>query len=265
MISTEIRTVSGIQTEIVSGGSGRPLLYLHGHLGLERHGRFLGLLAERHRVVAPALPGFGRTDWPREIRSVSDLAYFAMDLADDPALEDAVLVGSGFGGWVALDMLVRSGGRFGCAVLADPLGVKFGGHLDRDFADIHALADADAAGVLFHDPRQADRDVSALSDDDLAAIVRAREAFTFFGWKPYMHDPSLRRWLHRVGVPTLVAWGASDGFVGADHGRRLAAGIPGARFEILAECGHFPAIERPEALSTLVTDFAAGHAAAAAA
>jgi len=264
MVETTTKTVSGIETEVRTGGAGRPLVFLHGGLGLERHDAFLDGLAGHFRVLAPALPGFGRTDWPREIRGMSDLACFVLDLAEDEAIEDAVLVGSSFGGWLALELLVRGPARFACAVLVDALGVKFGDHLTRDITDIHAREEAEVQRLLFHDPAVLARDPASLSEDALTAIVRAREAFTFFGWKPYMHDPSLRRWLHRIGVPSLVVWGAADGFVGADYGRALAAAMPGAGFELIPEAGHYPPIETPEALVRLIRDFAAGAAAAAA-
>ena len=43
--------------------------------------------------------------------------------------------------------------------------------------------------------------------------MRGREAFALYGWKPAMHSPRLKRWLHRIDVPTLLLWGARDGIV----------------------------------------------------
>lgn len=264
-ITTSMATVSGVETELSTGGEGPALVFLHGGLGLERHEAFLEALAEDFRVLAPALPGFGRSAWPREFRGMGDLACFVLELADEQGLEQAILVGSSFGGWLALDILVRGARRFGRAVLVDALGLKFGDRLSRDIADLHALDEAEAGKLLFHDPGALARDVAALGEDELTAIVRARDAFTYFGWKPYMHDPSLRRWLHRIRLPALVAWGAADGFVRPDYGRRLAEAIPGARFELVAEAGHYPSIEAPAALAELIRDFAAGAGAEAAA
>ena len=34
-----------------------------------------------------------------------------------------------------------------------------------------------------------------------------------FGWKPYMHNPRLKRWLHRIDIPTHLIWGEQDGIV----------------------------------------------------
>lgn len=264
-IASGKRRVSGVELEIRSGGEGRPLLFLHGGLGFLKHEAFLEALAQDHQVIAPAHPGFEASEWPQEFRSVADIAYLYLDLAEEMKLEDAILVGAGFGGWLALEMLVRSTARFSRAVLVDSLGLKFGGRESRDIADIHALAKADADRVLFHDPAKAAVDTTTMSDAELTAIARNREAFTFFGWKPYMHNPSLSRWLHRIDIPVLVAWGSADRFVDSDYGRKLNAAIPAARFVPIDGAGHYPAIERPEALASLIRDFAAGKDADAAA
>jgi pimeloyl-ACP methyl ester carboxylesterase len=94
-----------------------------------------------------------------------------------------------------------------------------------------------------------------MSEAELAGIVRSREALCYYAWQPYMHNPQLRRWLHRIDIPTLVLWGAEDRIVKPDYGRAFAAGIPGARFELIANSGHFPQIEQPEAFARAVTAF----------
>ncbi|MDP6707379.1 MAG: alpha/beta hydrolase, partial [Alphaproteobacteria bacterium] len=97
-IGADMQDVSGVRTEIHSGGEGRPLLFLHGGHGLTGHEAFLAGLATSFRVMAPAHPGFEATESPTEFRSIGDLAYFHLDLADQFELENAVLVGAGFGG-----------------------------------------------------------------------------------------------------------------------------------------------------------------------
>ena len=54
-----------------------------------------------------------------------------------------------------------------------------------------------------------------------------------FGWKPYMHNPRLKRWLHRIDIPTLLLWGAQDGIVTPAYGEAWRAEIPGARMEVI--------------------------------
>jgi pimeloyl-ACP methyl ester carboxylesterase len=50
-----------------------------------------------------------------------------LDLAAELKLENAVLVGAFFGGWIGAEMMVRSSARFSHLVLVDPLGIKISG------------------------------------------------------------------------------------------------------------------------------------------
>ncbi len=239
-------TVAGVDLEIEDRGEGRPLLFLHPGEGLEPQLPWLDLLARRNRVIAPWHPGWGNSTLPDWMGSVDDLAYLYLDLAAALKLESAILVGACFGGWIAAEMAVRSTARFAGLALIDPLGAKFGGVLDRDITDMHAVSRDRFLELAWADPALGDVDTTALPDDTLAAIARGREAFALFGWKPYMHNPRLRHWLHRIDIPTLLLWGAQDRIVTPDHGARWRASIPGATLRTIPNAGHFPLWERPE-------------------
>jgi pimeloyl-ACP methyl ester carboxylesterase len=71
-----------------------------------------------------------------------------------------------------------------------------------------------------------------------------------------MHDPGLRQWLHRVRVPALVVWGANDGIVTPDYGRKLCRSLPDARFEPIPQAGHYPQLERPDEVADAIERFA---------
>ena len=109
--------INGISVETVIAGTGPPLLFLHGGDYVAQNRAFLDRLARRFRVVAPRHPGFGTTPRPAWFRSVNDIAYLYLDLIDRLNLRDATLVGSSFGGWVALEIAVRSTARIGRLVL----------------------------------------------------------------------------------------------------------------------------------------------------
>jgi pimeloyl-ACP methyl ester carboxylesterase len=239
-------TVAGVSLELEERGEGQPLLFLHPGEGLEPRRDFLPLLARRYRVIAPLHPGWGNAAVPHWLNTVDDLAYLYLDLAATLRLEDAVLVGAGFGGWIAAEMAVRDARRFGKLVLVDPLGIKVGGVLDRDIADMHAMPREEYMRLAWADPANGERDLTALPETELAAIARGREALALFGWKPYMHNPRLKRWLHRIDVPTLLLWGERDGIVSMSYGQAWRAEIPGARMEVIANAGHFPHWEQPQ-------------------
>jgi pimeloyl-ACP methyl ester carboxylesterase len=239
-------------------GDGPPLLFLHGEDYFAQNRPFVERLARRWKVIVPRHPGFGGTARPAWFRTVADIAYLYLDLLDRLALDDAVVVGASFGGWVALEMAVRSTARIGRLVLIDSLGVKFSGREERDIADIHVLSADEVARRNFADPQRFAPDYAALDEAELERIAADRAAAVLYGWRPYMHDPALIHWLHRIALPTLVLWGEEDRIVAPDYGERLAAAIPGARFRRIAGAGHHPHIEQAEAVADAIEAFARG-------
>ena len=256
---SKMLSVAGTSLEVIERGEGRPLLFLHAGEGLAPERPWLDLLASRHRVIAPWHPGWGNSPLLDGMGVVDDLAYLYLDLAAELGLNDAVLVGACFGGWVAAEIMVRSTARFSRLVLVDPLGVKFSGRDERDITDMHALPRAEYLELAWADPAKGEVDFAALPDSELAAIVRGREAFALYGWKPYMHNPRLKHWLHRIDRPTLLLWGAEDRIVTPACGENWRRAIPNARLELITDAGHFPHWEQPEFFVDKLTAFIEGN------
>ena len=251
--------IAGISLETFVAGDGPPVLFLHGGDYVAQNRPFLDRLARRHRVVAPRQPGFGTSPRPPWFRSVHDIAYLYLDLLERLAFDRALVVGSSFGGWVALEMAVRSTARIGKLALIDTLGVKFSGREERDIADIYAMPADEVVRATFADPA-AVPDYAAISDAEAEAIAHDREAAVLYGWRPYMHDPALAHWLHRVRVPTLVVWGEKDGIAAPSYGAHLTQRLQNATFAPIAKAGHYPQIEQPDAVVDRIEKFAEGRA-----
>jgi pimeloyl-ACP methyl ester carboxylesterase len=248
-------TISGVDLAIEEKGQGRPILFLHPGEGLQPDRPWLDRLAESHHVIAPHHPGFGASALPDWFGTVDDLAYLYLDLAAHLKLENAVLAGNCFGGWVAAEMAVRNPARFAGLLLAAPLGIKVGGVLDRDITDMHAVPRAEFLRRAWADPAKGELDYTRLPDTELAAIARGREALVVFGWKPYMHNPRLKRWLHRIDIPTHLIWGEQDGIVCTAYGEAWKAEIAGATMETMPATGHYPHWENPEQFAARVQGF----------
>jgi pimeloyl-ACP methyl ester carboxylesterase len=247
--------VGRVTLESMTAGQGPPLLFLHGGDYFAQHQGFFELLARRWHVVVPRHPGFGRSERPDAFRTVHDLAYLYLDLLDRLDLGRVTLVGASFGGWIALEMCIRSVEKVDRLALIDSVGVKFGGREDRDITDIYALPNEELLRRTFFDPGRAAPDYSRLDGDEAMLIARDREATALYGWRPYMHNPALRQWLHRVCVPSLVLWGEADGIVAPDYGQKLCRSLPNARFELIREAGHYPQIERPNEVADAIDRF----------
>jgi pimeloyl-ACP methyl ester carboxylesterase len=73
-----------------------------------------------------------------------------------------------------------------------------------------------------------------------------------------MYDPELRAQLPGVTIPALVIWGDSDEIFTPGYGRAYAASFANGRFELVADAGHLPQLEQPQATLALIDAFL-GH------
>jgi pimeloyl-ACP methyl ester carboxylesterase len=248
-------SVAGVTLDVEEAGQGRELLFLHPGEGLQPNRPWIEALARDHHVIAPSHPGFGNSTLPDWFGTVDDIAYLYLDLARQLDLRNAILVGACFGGWVAAEMAVRDTSRFAGLVLSAPLGIKAGGVLDRDIADMHSIPRADFLRLAWADPAKGTVDYASLPDTELAGIARSRESLALFGWKPYMHNPRLKRWLHRIDIPTQLIWGDADGIVARSYGEAWQAEIPGSAMTVIPGAGHYPHWENPDQFAAAVNAF----------
>jgi len=249
-------TVNGLRIDVIERGEGRPLLFLHPGIGIDAKAPVLDALAAKAWLIAPSHPGFGTSELAPSMTTVEDLSYFYLDLMDAFDLKDAIVVGVGFGAWIAAATAVKSTARMARLVLANPIGIKVGDRETRDIVDIFALLEPELDKLAYVDPSVGARDYKRLPDAEVIAAARNRESLARFAWQPYMHDPKLRSRLHRIRIPTLVLWGKGDCIVSESYGRAFAAAVPGARFELIDKAGHFPHIEQPQAFADRVLAFA---------
>ncbi len=233
-----------------SGGSGAPLLYLHGTDSLDHWPGFLDDLAKTYDVIAPDHPGFGGTATQDDLDEVSDLAYYYMSFLEELDLQGVHVVGHSLGGWIALEMAVRSAERIADLTLLSSAGINVKGHHK---ADIFMIDPDEQARLAYADAvlgEKAAEQANAEKYQDVA--ITDRIAAARFGWNPRFFNPRLERWLHRIKVPVLIVWGGGDRIFPPEHGPSLQKLIPGSELVMVPDCGHHPHIEkRAEVLSAM--------------
>ena len=119
--------INGCKLSFARAGEGVPLLYLHGTDGLAEWPAILDTLAERFDVIVPDHPGFGASEAPAWIDEVSDVAYCYLDAIEALGLSSAHVVGQSLGGWIALEMAVRSTHRLRSLTLISAAGIHVKG------------------------------------------------------------------------------------------------------------------------------------------
>ena len=250
-----------LDLEVLRRGTGTPVLALHGMQPIDPAARFVNLLASRAEVIAPSHPGFGESPRPKDFDTVYDLVHLYLDVLESLPHDKVTLLGFSFGGWLAAEVAVKYCHRIERLILVDPFGLKLSDRETPDILDVFTTHPDEVVRRSWHDPARFTPDFNAWEDAALVRYARGRDALCLYGFQPYMYNPQLKRWLARIAVPTLVLWGASDRVVMPEYGRAYADLIPGARFELIADAGHHPEIEQPEAFVERISAFLASPAA----
>ncbi|RDI96126.1 alpha/beta hydrolase [Meiothermus sp. QL-1] len=246
-------------------GQGPAFLLVHG-LGDEADTwrKLFPLL--RGRVIAPDLPGFGRSEHPRRAYTLGFFARVLLALLDHLGVGRAVLVGSSLGAAVVLEMALRRPERVErlCLVGGPPWGRPSRAQLllltpglgERLYNRLRASQEAAYASLEPYYAR-----FQALPPED-QRFLRERvwervwsddQRRAFFSTLRWMALRSLLGWRWQgLAPPVHLVWGAEDRVVPPGVGRRLAAAIPGARFSLIPDCGHLPQQEKPLELARLL-------------
>jgi pimeloyl-ACP methyl ester carboxylesterase len=246
--------VHGRRIQCFEGGTGRPLLYLHG-AGTFGWMPVHDLLARRRRVLLPVHPGFGASEGLEAIETMEDLVFHTLDVLDGLGLDRPDVVGLSLGGWLGAELAVRHPARVNRLVLVDAVGVRVPG---VPMGDVFMASPPKARQLLFHDPASAVA-MTILPDaappERLETVLRGREAAARLLWNPAQAYRKLTSRLWRIQAPTLVVWGAHDRLVPLAYGEAWARSIPGARLVTLDRCGHLPPLEQPERFAEVALGF----------
>ena len=253
----EYLTVDGCRTYTLRGGEGPPLLYIHGAGGGGVWQPWMNRLAQRHEIICPEMPGFGRSDTPEWFENIHDVAYFVLDLMAKLDLRDTQVVGHSLGGWIATEAAVRDTARMAGLTLIGPAGLHVQG---VPKPDIFLMTPEEMARARFHDPALV---AAALAEaPDEAALDRAlknRFAAARLMWAPRGYDPHLAKWLHRIRIPALVVWGAQDAILPAEpYAAHWAGLLPQGAARLIGPAGHSPQIEQADAFCAALESFIAG-------
>jgi len=252
-----IETINGCRTRFMRKGSGQPLLFLHGAAGAGAWLPFMEELSNKYDVIVPEHPGFGGSDTPEWLDNIGDLAYFYLDVIDHLGLSGVHLVGTSLGGWVAAELATRDCSKIRTMTLVAPAGVHVKGVVK---GDIFMWSPEETQRKLFHNQEIAAAIPQPADDEQLMVVLKNRLMVAKLGWSPRMHNPDLRKWLHRVSVPTLIIWGDNDQVLPPAYGPAYRDLIPNSELDIIPECGHLPHVEKASEFTAKVTGFIEGAA-----
>ena len=240
-------------------GDGPPLFLFHSLLSdRASFDAIAPTLSRSFRVLVPELPGFGQTPAVAgDFAAIADrMAAMVKDAAGG---KDAIVLGNGYGGFVALQMAIRHPAIAAKLVLAD-CGAAFsepGREAFRNMAaaskakGLAAITDVAMRRLFAPDFQAAHPD---LMQDRRAAFLRT-EPEVFQAACAALAALDLRPELAKVKVPVLVLVGEHDEATPPPMSHELAALLPNARLQIIPGCAHVPQLQSPELFLDMIGGF----------
>jgi pimeloyl-ACP methyl ester carboxylesterase len=262
MNSRTIDTLRGARVRVLEAGppDGQPLVFFHGLSGLLDDMTLFDLLAERHHVYVPELPGYGDSSGEELLEDMLDFALHGWDVLVGLGISDRepVLVGHSMGGMLAAEMACLAPSAVAKLVLVDAFGLWLD---DEPIPDIFAFLPFEFGDYLFHDPERA----AALlaGGTDLADLDSLRDFFVGnarslgTAGKILFPIPNRRisKRLYRLTTETLVVWGEHDRLMSPAYARRWGELLPHGRVVSVPDAGHMLPYEQPAALARAVNGF----------
>jgi pimeloyl-[acyl-carrier protein] methyl ester esterase len=260
--------VSG-DLHLVDVGAGRPLLLLH---GWSCHGGFFGPQIEAFRssarVLAPDLPGHGRTRSNGPDLSIEAAADAVAALLAEKGCRDVVAVGWSMGAHVAWSMIERHGtDRLSGLVVIDMtpkvvndgawhLGLSDGLDAHRNAGVLESFEDhwpeiaPRIAERIFAQDRPPDRDLLTFTERE---IVAADPALLAPMWAS-LTAQDFRDLIARIDIPVILAHGAQSALYGPEVARWQADRLTAGRIVTFERSGHAPHLEEPAAFKAMLAE-----------
>ncbi len=214
----------------------------------------LPALAGAYRVLVYDKRGHGLSDTPSGPYVIDDYVDDLIALLDGLGIDDIALVGLSMGGLIAQRLAVRFPERLRALVLSGTAA-----RIGTDATWAARIADIENSGIAGVADAVLERWFTpAFRTGEAAALAGWRNMLTrtpvdgYLGACAAIRTADLRPDARRIGTPTLCIVGDHDGSTPPDVVRETAVLIPGARFAVIENSGHIPAIEQPAALLALL-------------
>ncbi len=250
------RTLPDATVHYWRGGRGAPLVFVHGFGTEAAINWYAQLLPFRgaYDVLAPDLPGFGRSERCLDTNCIALQVRCLRTLLDDLGVDRVSLVGHSMGGWISLAFAAAHPERVERLVVVDAAGLRFEPdlHLERALLpdtidDVRMLIRANFLGAP-RLPAFVLRDVLRVAKRDAVGRTELLRRLVY-------GSEHVDERLDAIRAPTLVVWGAEDPLTPLALGERVAASVGGARLVVFPDCAHSPNVERPERFNDLLRGF----------
>src|SRR5471030_96177 len=249
----------GTRIEVVEAGKGRDLLFLHGAGGHMVNDPLLAALATKFHVVAPLLPGYGRSEGEDGLRDMLDVTLHTLDVMEKLKLKKPIVVGHSMGGMIAAEMAAIAHTEVERLCLLAPAGLWLDEH---PVVDIFSKLPYELPALLFHDVGAGAKLMTAgggdMDDPEFLKqflVMNARRLGMAGKLLFPIPERGLAQRLYRITAKTLIVWGRNDALIPTVYGEAFRKAIPRAKLVRIASAGHAVGHEKPAAVLKAIREF----------
>lgn len=255
MITARTIETPAARVNVLEGGSGPDLLFLHSAGGVTAEHPFLLELAAKYRVHAPQLPGYGDSGESDNVRDMLDVTLHGFDVMDALGLDRPIVVGHSLGGMIAAEMAALRPKEIDrlCLIAAAGLWLD-----DYPVPDIFTLLPREFPAYMFHDAEAGAKMMATggnLNDPAFLIpflVTNARQLGMAGKFLFPIPDRGLKERMHRIRARTVLVWGDSDRIFPAPYAQAFKAGIKGAELVSVPDAGHQVVLEQPAAVMAAI-------------
>lgn len=249
------KSVCGLEINYLCKGEGETVLILHGwgsNIGV--HSAMIDLLAQKYRVIAPDLPGFGESEEPDEPWSVDNYVDFILEFIKDFNVSKLTLLGHSFGGRVIIKLCARElPFSVEKVILVDAAGVKPQASPEQKFKQAvyrktkwvfsTALVKKVCPNLL-DDLRKKNgsADYNAASETMKKTLVN-------------VVNEDLTELMPCVTCPALLIWGRNDTATPLSDGQTMEKLMPESALVVLENAGHFSFLDQSAQFLRILASF----------
>lgn len=246
------------------------LLFVHGIMGTWRNWIFNLLpFADRFRVIALDLPGFGLSELPAGEFSVEHYADVIKEFCSTQRIQKVTLIGNSMGGQVATIVAKKTPEILEKLILVDPAGFATSTERMRKIAPFAKYFNwIFALGVLLRNVIAGNRYLAAtftkivlwrpmnVSSELILVLLAGIGKPGFVPALNSIANTPIDKFPGDVTTDTVIIWGRNDSLIPKRDAFLFAKMIPHAKLELMDDVGHIPMFETPEAFNALIEQYA---------
>lgn len=233
-------------------GKGKTILMLHGwtSAGVASFQELGQLLAKNYQVIAPDLPGFGKSSTPPKSWGVPEYGDFVQKFMDKLAIKPDYVVAHSNGGTIALYVVGEKLLSPQKLVLLGSAGIREKAKLKHSLLSVAAKPVKAALAPL---PRNLQDRIKKRVYGKIGSDLYVMENMQPIFKRVVSYD--IQKDAQKVMQPTLLIYGSDDTSTPVSFGKTFARIMPSAHLEVVPNAGHYVHIDQPEKVVGLVRDF----------